>query len=153
MLIIGFHAGSLIPEAHGLTHTRAEFQLAQQLGRPVFAFFKTDGGKPLNKETETKSKKRSKTSEAELEPPNITPAYFDTSERLQVELLLAIDKRNADQVAACLPPRRTSFSRSLNPTCLGCSISNKHCAVATRRSQSLKYLSGTRSQCDCHDSA
>jgi hypothetical protein len=44
VLIIGFYAGSLIPEAHGLTYTGAECQLAQQLGKPVFAFFKTEGG-------------------------------------------------------------------------------------------------------------
>jgi hypothetical protein len=55
--IIGFYTGSLIPEAHGLTYTGAEFQLAQQLSRPVFAFFKTDGGKPLNKETDAEKQK------------------------------------------------------------------------------------------------
>lgn len=40
VLIIGFMAASLIPESPGLTYTRAEFELAQKLGRPVFAFFK-----------------------------------------------------------------------------------------------------------------
>jgi hypothetical protein len=36
VLLIGFNAGSLIPESPELTYTRAEFELAQKLGRPVF---------------------------------------------------------------------------------------------------------------------
>ena len=44
VLIIGFMAGSLIPGSPELTYTRADFELAQKLGRPVFAFFKTEGG-------------------------------------------------------------------------------------------------------------
>src|SRR6266702_1339843 len=57
VLIIGSKAGSLIPDSPGLTYTGAEFQLAQQLGRPVFAFFKTEGGSPANKETDPAMKK------------------------------------------------------------------------------------------------
>jgi hypothetical protein len=49
ILIIGFMAGSLIPESPELIYTRAEFDLAQRLGRPAFAFFKTEGGVPVNK--------------------------------------------------------------------------------------------------------
>jgi Domain of unknown function (DUF4062) len=57
ILIIGLMAGSLIPESPELTYTRAEFELAQNLGRPVFAFFKTEGGVPVNKETDADKKK------------------------------------------------------------------------------------------------
>src|SRR5215469_16796394 len=57
VLIIGFFAGSLIPESPELTYTRAEFDLAQKLGRPVFAFFKTEGGVPANKEADADKKK------------------------------------------------------------------------------------------------
>ena len=57
ILIIGFMAGSLIPESPELTDTRAEFELAQRLGRPVFAFLKTEGGVPVNKETDADKKK------------------------------------------------------------------------------------------------
>ena len=96
VLIIGFYAGSLIPEAHGLTYTGAEFQLAQQLGRPVFAFFKTDGGKSLNKETDAEKQKALDDFRGAVRAANITPAYFDTPERLQVELLLAMEKWNAE---------------------------------------------------------
>jgi hypothetical protein len=96
VLIIGFYAGSLIPEANGLTYTGAEFQLAQELGRPVFAFFKTEGGKPLNKETVDAKKKALDEFRSVVASANITPAYFDTPERLQVELLLAMGKWNAE---------------------------------------------------------
>lgn len=94
--IIGFYAGSLIPEGHGLTYTGAEFQLAQQLGRPVFAFFKTEGGRPLNKETDGAKKKALDDFRSAVTAANITPAYFDTPARLQVELLLAVEKWNAE---------------------------------------------------------
>ena len=57
ILIVGFMAGSLIPESPELTYTRAEFELAQRLGRPVFAFFKTEGGVAVNKETNADKKK------------------------------------------------------------------------------------------------
>jgi hypothetical protein len=96
VLIIGFYAGSLIPEAHGLTHMGAELQLAQQLGRLVFAFFKTEGGKPLNKETDAEKQKALDDFRGAVKAANITPAYFDTPERLQVELLLAMEKWNAE---------------------------------------------------------
>jgi hypothetical protein len=96
VLIIGFYAGSLIPEAHGLTYTGAEFHLAQQLGRPVFAFFKTDGGKPLNKETDAEKQKALDDFRGAVRAANITASYFDTPERLQVELLLAMEKWNAE---------------------------------------------------------
>src|SRR5882762_7564623 len=57
VLLIGFNAGSLIPESPELTYTRAEFELAQKLGRPVFPFFKTEGGVPVNNETDADKKK------------------------------------------------------------------------------------------------
>jgi hypothetical protein len=50
-------AGSLIPESPELTYTSAEFELAQKLGKPVFAFFKTEGGVPVNKETDAEKSK------------------------------------------------------------------------------------------------
>ena len=61
ILIIGFMAGSLIPESPELTYTRAEFEFAQRLGRPVFAFFKTEGGVSVNKETDADKKKARQT--------------------------------------------------------------------------------------------
>jgi hypothetical protein len=78
VLIIGFKAGSLIPDSPGLTYTGAEFQLAQKLGRPVFAFFKTEGGSPVNEETDPAKKKALDDFRSAATSANITPAYFDS---------------------------------------------------------------------------
>jgi hypothetical protein len=95
VLVIGFFAGSLIPESPELTYTRAEFDLAQTLGRPVFAFFKTEGGVPLNKETDPEKKKALDDFKSAVSSAGITPAYFDSTERLQLELVLALDEWDA----------------------------------------------------------
>src|SRR5712691_572781 len=42
VLIIGFKAGSLIPESPDLTYTAAEFQRARELAKPVFVFLRTE---------------------------------------------------------------------------------------------------------------
>jgi hypothetical protein len=101
VLIIGFKAGSLIPDSPGLTYTGAEFQLAQQLGRPVFAFFKTEGGISLNKETAPELRQALDGFKNAVTAANITPVYFDSPERLQVELLLAMDNWNAQGRPGC----------------------------------------------------
>jgi hypothetical protein len=62
----------------------------------VFAFFKTEGGKPLNKESDAAKKKALDDFRDAVKSAIITPAYFDTPERLQVELLLAMEKWNAE---------------------------------------------------------
>jgi len=95
VLIIGFKAGSLIPETPELTYTGGEFQLAQKLGRPVFAFFKTEGGIPVNKETAPELHQALEDFKTAVTSANITPAYFDSPDRLQTELLLAMGNWNA----------------------------------------------------------
>lgn len=95
VLIIGFVAGSLIPESPELTYTRAEFELAQKLGRPVFAFFKTEGGVPLNKETDPDQRRALDDFKDAVKSVGITPAYFDSPDRLTAELLLSVTKWNA----------------------------------------------------------
>jgi len=95
VLIIGFMAGSLIPESPELTYTRAEFELAQKLGKPVFAFFKTAGGIPVNKETDADKKKALDDFKNAVTSAGITPAYFDSPDRLTTELLLAVTNWNA----------------------------------------------------------
>jgi hypothetical protein len=94
ILIIGFMAGSLIPESPELRYTRAEFELAQRLGRPVFAFFKTEGGVPVNKETDADKKKALDDFKNAVTSAGITPAYFDSPDRLTTELLLAVTNWN-----------------------------------------------------------
>src|SRR5712692_8156938 len=96
VLVLGFMAGSLIPESPDKTYTRAEFELAQKLGRPVFVFFKTDGGASVNKEPDpAKNKALEDFKKSVKDDPNILPAYFDSPERLQLELVLALDEWDA----------------------------------------------------------
>ena len=44
LLITGFRASFLVPEAPSLTYTAAEFEQACRLCRPTGAFIQTDGG-------------------------------------------------------------------------------------------------------------
>jgi hypothetical protein len=96
VLIIGFKAGSLIPESPGLTYTRAEFELAQKLGRKVFAFFKTEVGVSVNKETAPDLHQALEDFKKAVSSAGITPAYFDSPDRLSTELLLAMGNWNAE---------------------------------------------------------
>ena len=96
VLIIGFKAGSLIPESPGLTYTRAEFELAQKLGKKVFAFFKTEGGASVNKETAPDLHQALEDFKNAVASVGITPAYFDSPDRLSTELLLAMGNWNAE---------------------------------------------------------
>ena len=95
VLIIGFKAGSLIPDDSTLTYTGAEFQRAQELGKPIFVFLKTETGAWLNEETSAALKEALDKFKQAVLDSGITPAYFDSSDRLQIELLLAIEKWNA----------------------------------------------------------
>lgn len=92
VLIIGFKAGSLIPESPDLTYTAAEFHLAQELCRPLWGFVQTEGGAWRNKETTEALKSALEDFKRAVPNANVTPAYFDNPDRLQLELLLALHK-------------------------------------------------------------
>lgn len=96
VLIIGFRAGSLIPEDPNLTYTAAEFRRALALGRPIFVFLKTEAGSWRNEETTAALKDALDEFKQTVLDSGVTPAYFDTPDRLQVELLLAMEKWNAE---------------------------------------------------------
>jgi hypothetical protein len=91
VLIIGFKAGSLIPESPELTYTAAEFRRAKELGRPIFAFIQTENGTWLNKET-TGSLRTALDEFKQAVVASLTPAYFENPDRLQVEILAAMAK-------------------------------------------------------------
>lgn len=61
----------------------------------MFAFFKTEGGVPVNKETDADKKKALDDFKNAVTSARITPAYFDSSDRLTTELLLAVTNWNA----------------------------------------------------------
>jgi hypothetical protein len=96
VLLIGFRAGSLIPDSPGLTYTAAEFHRAKELGRRIFVFIQTEGGVWLNKETAHSLKVALDDFKKAVQDSNITPAYFENSDRLEIEVLVAFDKWNAD---------------------------------------------------------
>lgn len=96
VLIIGFRAGSLIPDSATVTYTAAEFRRARELGRRIFVFLKTEAGSWRNEETTPALKDALDRFTQEVLSSDITPAYFDTPDRLQIELLLAIDKWDAE---------------------------------------------------------
>ena len=96
ILIIGFKAGSLVQESPDVTYTGAEFRRAQELGKPLFVFFQTEGGTWRNKETTEALKTALDDFKRAVLDSKVTPAYFDSSDRLQVELLLALEKWNAE---------------------------------------------------------
>ncbi len=92
VLIIGFKAGSLIPETPELTYTRAEFELARELKRPVFAFFKTEAGSSQNKENDPALHKALEDFKKSVKDADLLVRHFDSPERLQLELVMALDE-------------------------------------------------------------
>jgi hypothetical protein len=96
VLIIGFRAGSLCPESPNLTYTAAEFRLAQELGKPLWVFIQTEGGAWQNKETTEALKIALEDFKRAVLNANLTPAYFDNPDRLQVELLLTLKRWESD---------------------------------------------------------
>lgn len=96
VLIIGFRAGSLIPDSATVTYTAAEFRQAKELGRRIFVFLKTEAGFWRNEETTPALKDALDRFTQEVLNSGITPAYFDTPDRLEIELVLAMQKWNAE---------------------------------------------------------
>ena len=97
VLITGFKAGSIIPDSAGMTYTGAEIDLAQKLGRPVFPFFKTEGGVPVNKEEPGSALHQAlEDFKGRVNAGKITPAYFESIDELKTKLLLAITNWNAE---------------------------------------------------------
>ena len=95
ILMIGFYAGSLIPGSPGITYTRAEFEFAKQLDKPVFVFFKLEGGRPVNKETDPAKRAALDDFRNAVTSWKVTPQYYDSLDRLQVEVLVALQRWDA----------------------------------------------------------
>lgn len=88
LLIVGHKAGSLIPGAPGLTYTRAEIEEALKLGRPVFVFIKTEGGRTVNQETDPDKHKA--LDEFMVMVSAFTPRYFETLDQMKYAVVTAI---------------------------------------------------------------
>lgn len=96
VLIVGFKAGSLIPESPSLTYTAAEFRRAKELGRSIFAFIQTETGTWRNKESTEALKLALDNFKKEVDAANVTAAYFENPDKLQIEVLVAIQKWNEE---------------------------------------------------------
>ena len=96
VLLIGFRAGSLVPDAPELTYTAAEIRRAHELGRPIFVFIQTECGIEHNKETTASLRVALDDFKRFIFDAGLTPAYFENSDRLEVELLLAMEKWNSE---------------------------------------------------------
>jgi hypothetical protein len=94
LLIIGFRAGSLVPEAPSLTYTAAEFDHALNLNRPIFAFIQTEAGSWTNKEPAGALRDALDKFKKNVDAANITAGYFENVDQLKTEIVLAMQKWN-----------------------------------------------------------
>ena len=111
VLVIGFKAGSLLPNNSGATYTSAEYAEAMRTGMEPLVFVKfqksvgDDLGKWHNEETDPDKREALETFKAEV-TQLWTPAYFDTPEKLALEVVLALD----DWEARGRPGARKTFA-------------------------------------------
>lgn len=94
LLIIGFKAGSLVPEAPSFTYTAAEFEHARRFNKPIFAFIQTEGGNWVNKEPDGPLRTALGDFKKAVDAANVTAGYFENVDRLQTEIVLAMQKWN-----------------------------------------------------------
>ena len=91
VLIIGFRAGSLVEERPGLTYTRAEFEQAFELKKPIFPFIKVRSGQWINEEEDPRLRS-ALDSFVRAVQATLTPAYFETADQLMAEIVLALER-------------------------------------------------------------
>jgi Domain of unknown function (DUF4062) len=89
VLIIGFRAGSLLDESSDLTYTRAEFDRARELKRPIFLFVKTQNGRWRNEEDDPRLR-HALDALKEAAQAEQTPSYFENEDQLMAEVVVAI---------------------------------------------------------------
>jgi Domain of unknown function (DUF4062) len=100
ILVIGFKAGSLLPDGSGSTYTSAEYDELLRLGKEPLVFVKQ---KPRGKqqlpswrnEEEDPDKKAALESFKRRACEKFTPAYFTTPDRLALAVIQALDEWEA----------------------------------------------------------
>jgi hypothetical protein len=90
VVIVGFRAGSLIPESSDLTYTAAEVDAASARGIPIFAFIKKRDGLWRNDEVDEALRAALDAFKTRVEELAKTPAYFSTPEDLAIKVLQTI---------------------------------------------------------------
>ena len=106
ILIIGFHAGSLIPQSSSTTYTLAEYEEAMSLGRPIFVFIKTEDGTHQIKDLDPTKRKVLEEFLRRVRSAPQTPDYFSRIDELKYKALLAITRWNEEG----RPGARKTFS-------------------------------------------
>jgi hypothetical protein len=112
ILIIGFYAGSLVPESPSTTYTLAEYDEATRLGRPVFVFIKTEGGSHQIKDLDSTKRRVFEEFLGRIQSAPQTPAYFSNIDELKYKVLLALTRWNEKG----RPGARKTFSETIVPT-------------------------------------
>jgi Domain of unknown function (DUF4062) len=100
VLVIGFKAGSLLPDGSSATYTSAEYDEWLRLGRAPLLFIKTKAQPgqrlPLWCNEEDNEAKRAALADFKARASeNSTPAYFTTPDKLALEVIFALDQWEA----------------------------------------------------------
>ncbi len=96
LLVIGFKAGSLLPDGSGSTYTSIEYDEALRLGKEPLVFIKTekepekDLGSWKNEELDPEKREALNRFRSEVSS-RWTPAYFDSPDGLALEVVLALE--------------------------------------------------------------
>ncbi len=91
VLIVGFRAGQLLEKQPALTYTRAEFDRACELKKPIFAFIKMRDGCWQNEEDDAQLREALDAFKGAVQA-ELTPAYFENGDQLMTEIVLAIER-------------------------------------------------------------
>lgn len=100
ILVIGFKAGSLLPDGSGATYTSAEYDEWLRLGRAPLLFVRTKAlpGRSLRSwcNEEQNADKRAALDDFKARASEkSTPAYFSTPDKLALEVIFALDQWEA----------------------------------------------------------
>ncbi len=93
IMCVGYRYGSLVP-AHGVSYTEAEYEHAQALGLPVYAYFREDFDENVARSSEGEAaKQRLKTLRTTIESETtVDRAYFTTPDDLADRALSSLAK-------------------------------------------------------------
>jgi hypothetical protein len=110
ILVIGFKAGTLLPDGSGHTYTSAEYEELLRLGKEPLVFVKQERGTQhlpswCNEEQDPEKKKALDEFKARV-CERWTPGYFTTPEGLALAIILALD----DWEARGRPGARKTFA-------------------------------------------
>ena len=102
VLVIGFRAGSLLPDGSGMTYTSAEYDEAVRLGKHVLAFVKTEKKWPWSNSASWQNKERTRQKKDALNAfksrvgASWTWDSFSTPEELALSVSLSLERWDSE---------------------------------------------------------